>query len=237
MQTTMQTIGQIIEQVIVEGFAQKNENRTVKVEVRSYSSDRYKTITSGPARLITNVPEAVALGEQSTERGGNRRLDENWETSYREVRIGEVPAGGFVAYATYRHSTGCKYAGGDYIVPLAGEVPVLEYGSAYARWAEAMEEEAYAFLASKVESCAKKVQNSFRFAAGKAHSFAPHDQRRRAWVSALRGLGVREDVSRIIGSVRTATCKAALRLGWKPSIAKPEHWEGLPSGIVEISLA
>jgi len=231
------TIGAALEQAIVEGFFQKT-NDGVRVVVRSHSSDRYKTITEGPARLITNCPEAVSLGEFTTERGGDHRLDESWETNYREVRIGEVPAeGGFVAYATYRHSTGCQYSGGDYVVSLAGEVPVLEYGSAYARWAEAMEEEAYAFLASKAEGCVKKVQHSLRFAAGVAHSLAPHDQRRRAWVSVLRGLGVREGVSRIIGSVRTATVKAALRLGWKPSVAKPEHWEGLPSGIVEIPLA
>lgn len=231
------TIGAAIEQAIVEGFFQKNDDGSLKVVVRSHSSDRYKTITSGPARLITNVPWAITLGEQSTENGGDRRRDESWETSYRNVQVGELPAGGFVAYATYRHSTGCQYVGGDYIVPLAGEVPVLEYGSAYARWAEVMEEEAYAFLASKAEGCAKKVQHSLRFAAGMAHSLAPHDQRRLAWVSALRGLGVREDVSRIIGSVRTATCKAALRLGWKPSVAKPDYWEGLPSGVVEIPLA
>lgn len=231
----MENIGQIIERVIFKGFTQKIDDG-VKVVVRSHSSDRYKTITEGPGRLITNCPEAITLGEQSTEQGGDRRRDESWETNYRNVRIGELPMGGFVAYATYRHSTGCQYVGGDYVVPLAGEVPVLEYGSAYARWAEAMEEEAYAFLASTAEGCAKKVQHSLRFAAGVAHGLAPHDQRRRAWVSALRGLGVSGDVSRIIGSVRTATCKAALRLGWEPSVAKPDYWGGLPCGVVEIPL-
>lgn len=229
------TIGAALEQAIVEGFFQKTKDG-VRVVVRSRSSDRNKTITAGPARLITNCPEVVSLGEQSNENGGDRRRDESWETSYRNVRIGEVPEGGFVAYATFCRSTGCQYTRGGYVVALAGEVPVLEYGSAYARWAEAMNEEAYAFLTSKAEGYAKKVQHSLRFAAGVAQSFAPHDQRRRAWASALRGLGVSDDVSRIIGSVRTATCKAALRLGWQPSVAKPEFWEGLPSGIVEIPL-
>ena len=146
-----------------------------------------------------------------------------------------MPVGGFVAYATYRHSTGCQYVGGDYVVPLAGEVPVLEYGSAYARWAERMEAEAYQYLNRLATD--KKVRRSLRFAAGVAHSLAPHDQRRKAWVGVLRALGVHGDVSRIIGSVRTATCKAALRLGWQSSVAKPEYWEGLPAGVVEISLA
>ena len=230
-----QTLGAILEQVVIEGFAQKGDDGSVKVVVRSHSSDRYKTITEGPGRLITNVPETVTIGEVTTERGGDRRLDESWETSYREVRIGEVPVGGFVAYATYRHSTGCQYVGGDYVVPLAGEVPVLEYGSAYARWAERMEAEAYQYLDHLATD--KKVRRSLRFAAGVAHSLAPHDQRRKAWVGVLRALGVHGDVSRIIGSVRTATCKAALRLGWQSSEAKPEYWEGLPTGVVEISLA
>jgi hypothetical protein len=233
----METIGAILEQAVVNSFFQKADDGDMKVVVRSHSSDRYKTITEGPGRLVTNVPEAITLGAMTTERGGDPRLDESWETSYRNVCIGEVPEGGFVAYAMYRHSTGCEYVGGNYTVPITGNVPVLEYGSAYARWAEAMEGEAYAFLVSRAEGCTKKVQQSLRFGAGVAHCFAPHDQRRRAWVSALRGLGVKGDVSGIIRSVRTATVKAAITLGWKPTVAKPAYWEGLPSGIVEIPLS
>jgi hypothetical protein len=206
------------------------------VEVRSYYSDRCKTITSGSARLITNAPEVVILGETTTEHGGDHRRDVSWETSYRQVLLGNLPTGGFVAYSTNRHSTGCQHSGGDYVVPLAGEVPVFDFGTAFAGWAEAMEEEAYAFLASKAEGCGKKVVHSLRFAAGVAHCFAPHDQRRKAWVSALRGLGVHGDLGRVIVSVRTATAKAALRLGWEPSVAKPDYWEGLPPGVVEIAL-
>ena len=230
------TLGGIIEQAVVDSFFQKNDDGSVKVVVRSHSSDRYKTITEGPARLVTNVPSAIALGETATERGGDRRRDESWETSYRNVQLGDV-GDGFVAYAANRHSTGCQYSGGDYVVPLAGEVPVLDYGTAYARWAEAMEAEAYEYLDGYSRQADKKVRHSLAFAAGVAHSLARHDQRRKAWVSVLRALGVHGDVSRIIGSVRTATCKAALRLGWKPSVAKPEYWEGLPAGVVEISLA
>jgi hypothetical protein len=186
--------------------------------------------------LVTNCPGVIKLGEASTERGGDRRLDESWETNYREVQIGELPAGGFVAYATHRHSTGCQYVGGDHVVSLVGEVPTLEYGTAYAQWAEVMEAEAYQYLEFIADRLPKKVGHSLRFAAGVAHGLAPHVQRRRAWVSALRGLGVQGDVSRITISVRTATVKAALRLGWQPNVAKPKCWEGLPAGVVEISL-
>lgn len=231
-----QTLGAILEQAVVDGFVNKDDQGNLKVVVRSHSSDRYKSITEGPARLVTNVPSAIVLGETTTERGGDRRRDESWETSYRQVGLGEV-GDGFVAYAANRHSTGCQYVGGDYVVPLAGEVPVLEYGTAYARWAEAMEAEAYEYLERYSQPAGKKVSHSLAFAAGVAHDLAPHAQRRRAWVSVLRALGVREDVGRITGSVRTATVKAALRLGWQPSVAKPQYWEGLPAGVIEISLA
>jgi hypothetical protein len=235
MRTTLR-LGDITDELLIK-LVQK-EDGIFQVLVRSWSSDRAKTIKVGPARLITNVPGAVSLGETTTENGGDRRLDERWETSYRTVRIGELPSGGFVAYATKRSTSGSQFSGGDYVVALGGEAPFLDYGTAFARWASELEGEAYAFLSAKAERCTNKVQRSLRFGAGVAHSLAPHDQRRRAWVSALRGLGVGEhgDVRRIVRSVRTATVKAALRLGWKPSVAPPKYWEGLPTGVVEVPL-
>ncbi|MFA7314647.1 MAG: hypothetical protein WC025_01800 [Candidatus Magasanikbacteria bacterium] len=230
----MDTLGVCIERAIISGFCQRADDGSIKLQVKSHSSDRYKDIFEGPARLITNVPRSIVLGEVSIESGGDPRWDSSWETSYRNVRVNKVGSG-FVAYATKRSSTGCQYSGGDYVVQLAGEeVPVLDYGSAYALWAEKTKTEAYKYLLSAAAD--KKVLHSLAFASGVAHSYAPHDQRRRAWVEVLCALGVHEDVSRIIGSVRTATCKAALRLGWQPSVSKPVFWKGLPAGVVEITL-
>lgn len=229
------TPGQCLEEAITSSFVRTGSDGSIQVEVRSHSSDRYKTIRSGPGRLITSAPNAIRLGEVIVERGGDRRCDESWETSWRQVRIEEAH-NGFVAYATDRSSTGCRYSGGQYIVPIIGQVPVLEYGTAYARWAETMDEEAYNFLDWLAEYANHATRRSLRFAAGRAHPYARHDQRREAWKAALRGLGVEGDVSRITGSVRTATVKAALRLDWEPSAPKPQYWQGLPKGIVEIAL-
>ncbi len=230
------TLGQCIEEAIVSSFVRKDESGNLQLEVRSSSSDRYKSISEGPGRLITNVPEAVRLGEATTERESNSREDWRWETTWQNIQLGEV-GDGFVAYATLRSSTGCQVVDGRHIVVLAGEVPVLEYGTAYQQWAEQMEGEAYEHLAWCAQQADKKVRHSLDFAAGMAAcGFAPHDQRRKAWVATLRGLGVEGDLSRIIGSVRTATVKAALALGWQPSLPKPRYWKGLPAGVVEIAL-
>jgi len=231
----METVGELINQSIIDSFCRKSGDGSWRVMCRSYSHDRYKTITEGPARLVTTSPGAITLGEKYTEGGGDSRCDERWETIYRHVEIVSPMVGmvGFVAYATNRHSTGCQYSGGDYVVPLVGEVPILDFGTSYACWAERMEIEAYDYLDHLATD--KKVRRSLRFAVGMAHSFAQHEERRKAWISVLRTLGVR-DVSRIIGSIRTATCKAALRLGWKPSVARPTYWAGLPVGVVEVSL-
>lgn len=230
----METIGSIIEQAVMSSFAFANEDGTWKVQVRSDCTGRYNNITAGPARLVTNCPGAVALGEVTTERGGDRRRDESWETSFRTIRIGQVPEGGFVAYATTRTSTGCKFSGGDYLVPLEGEVPVLQYGTAYAQWAEQMDEEAYRFLVRFVEGHGRDL-HTLRFATGRACSTAPHAHRRGAWKKFVLSVWGPEGL-RLLRSVRTATVKVALMLGWKPSIPQPERWEGLPEGVVEIAL-
>ena len=233
----MVTIGQILEEAITSSFIQVNGDGSFKLEVKSRSSDRYKTVTSGPGRIITNIPEKISLGDISTESGANHQLDESWVTTYRSIRLGEIGSG-FVAYTTNRHSTGCQYAGGEYVVTIAGEMPILEFGTAYADWAKVLEDEAYEYLCGISKQRNAKIRHSLAFAAGFAHRYAPHDLRRSAWRSVLRRLGIHHhrDLSKISYSVRTATAKAALRLGWKPSVAVPAYWNGYPNGVVEIAL-
>ena len=211
---------------------------SLDIPVRSHGRSGDTSAQMGQARLVTNVPGVISLGEATTKRGGSWRDDEYWETSYRRLQFQkELGEGEFIAYAANHWNSACDgHANGERISVLAGELPTLSYGTAYAQWAEAMEKEAYSFLASRASGCAKKVRHTLAFAAGAAHLCAPYDQRRKAWVAALRGLGVHEDVSRITGSVRTATVKAALRLGWQPSTPKPTYWMGYPEGVVEIAL-
>ena len=221
------------------GTTNNTPNEAFKLVVQGYYRTRSGSTYVRQAQLVTNIPGAITLGEISTECGGDWRLDERSEETFRQVQIGQQlvdGTDGFVAYATFRESSSGHGGETECLVPLLGEVPVLHYDAAYLGWAEAQEGEAYAFLQKVAEGSTKKVRRSLAFAAGWANAWAPHEQRCLAWRAALIGLGYSGELSRIVGSVRTATVKAALCLGWQPSVQPPKYWRGLPEGVYVIDL-
>lgn len=209
---------------------------------RLAGSSRYVRIT-----ILTNRPEAVVVGpmgpQKAVPQGEIHRV--HGSTHYRweaKVQIAEELLGdeGFVACLLHdtRDHCGTRYMEG--LEPLAGWPVTEEYlffGSAYALWAEEKEREAYAFLEGLAAGKTRKTHHALEFAAGYGCGFQPHSQRRAAWEAVLRGLGFHGDVAPVVKSVRTATVKAALRLGWQPSEPAPAFWEGLPQGVVELTPA
>ena len=204
-----------------------------RIVVRSWYQDRAKSIEQGPAVLVTDRPEAIVTGPACEERGRDDRQDTRWVECVREVRIGEIGAG-FVALRTTRRSSGCDYSGGELLLPLVGQPPELSFGGAYQAWCADVEPDARHFLVSLASS--RRVRRMVEFAAGAAHAFAPHAQRRNAWRCALRALGARGHLDSVVRSVRTATTKSAIRLGWQPPVPQPTFWAGLPRGVVAVPL-
>lgn len=194
--------------------------------------------------ILTNRPEAVQLGAFGPEmQESHQARDARGWYSYRrfaEVGVDEtlLGEGDFVAISEYTHFESCGTYNHTRVKHVAGrEVGETDFsfGTAYAEWAEAHEHEALEHLREFAANKPRKVQHSLEFAAGAAHPCSPFEQRRKAWRAVLRAFGVRGDLSKVVASVRTATVKTALRLGWQPSVPAPKFWQGLPSGVVELT--
>lgn len=198
--------------------------------------DSYKSVGMR-GYLLTNDPAAIELGALATKSEGNWRERQGYTETTQTVRVSNPEKPGlFLATVKAIDHSEARFSGAKLEV-LIGDCPYLSFGHAYAAWAEEMSDEAYAFLAGATRTASRRLKQSLRFATGMAHSYAPHAQRRQAWRYVLRSLGADPTtVERIVKSVRTATCKTALRLGWRPSLPVPAYWEGLPRGIVEIAL-
>lgn len=197
--------------------------------------------------ILTNRPEAVRVSafgpEMQDYRDARDASGSGPVYRFAEVEIDETVLrdGDFVAIRKVRHNSDCRgnhY--GETITHVAGrEVSKkdFDFGTAYAEWAEYYEREALNYLRALAADKPRRVKHSLEFAAlGGSSGMAPHAQRREAWRAALKGCGLKgETVSRTAnGSVRTATVKAGLRLGWKPSVPAPKFWEGLPTGVTEV---
>lgn len=215
-----------------------NDGRLFEVTIRESSTNRCAGANfDGSRTIVTNRPEAVNIGETSEEkeRGDDELFGSN---TIQDVWVDPEKLGddGFIATIEKWHWNHCGHRFGVTVKKLAGrEVSESEFffGSAYAEWAELMEDEAVEYLFSLGENKSRRVRHSLLFAAGRAHGFAPHEERRRAWGTALRGLGLKGQKARV-GSIRTAPVRAAQALGWKPSVPQPEYWEGLPEGVTEV---
>lgn len=197
--------------------------------------------------VLTTRPEAVKLGQL----GGkcHHYLDEvhrvHGSVSYEQIFLLEVDESrllpnDFVAVLSHvRDQSGGKTAIKEFVEETLFGREVrdedLFFGSAYADWARRLEPEAYSFLEEKVSDHPTRLKRTLRFASGRAHDCAPHYHRLRAWKVVLRVLGASGDLSKIVRSARTATAKAALRLGWEPSEPQPEYWEEFPEGVVKLA--
>lgn len=185
--------------------------------------------------LVTNCPSAVIMGQilPKEDCDGHRTEKQLFSIDYSKLFDGA-----FIAITEdFDEEWAGRKKGTKFFKCLVGNADetTLFFGSAYKTWAEQMKEEAVGYI-SRQPGFNKAMRCDLLFAAGLKHKYAGKAQRIPAWRSVLRRLNITgERQDRIVNSIWTVHVKAALSLGWKPSVKQPAFWEGLPDGVVALS--